>query len=463
MNLIKKALGIAAVTACALTTVGCGDDSKDPEWDWDKPTTSDDNSIKPRYIWIDAAANFYDYANSKENIARDMKKLANVGITDVVVDVRPTTGDILFASSVGTQVDKLAYWADGGQYTYLERTADWDYLQAFIDAGHAEGLKVHAAINTFVGGKSNSYGLGNQGMLYRESSKKDWATVINTTSGLVNVMDSSDDSYSTKFLNPSNPEVKSYLLALLADLAKYKVDGIFLDRCRYNDFQTDFSDASRKAFESYIGTTVSNFPSDCIAPGTKYNELPSTLPKYFKQWLTFRAKTIHDFIVDASATVKKVNPDIQFGVYVGAWYSTYYEVGVNWASPNYPTATYYPKWAESDYQKYGYADKIDYLLLGAYASVTSIYGTNDWTMQGFCQNARTRLRGDVKFAGGPDVGNSTGWTNGGKSAEVTKTVDACINAADGYFLFDLVHVKKYDYWSGLKEGIDNYLKSVEKK
>ncbi|MEG0559662.1 MAG: alpha amylase family protein [Muribaculaceae bacterium] len=44
-----------------------------------------------------------------------------------------------------------------------------------------------------------------------------------------------------------------------------------------------------------------------------------------------------------------------------------------------------------------------------------------------------------------------------------KTVDACINAGDGYFVFDMIHVKNFDYWNALKEGIDKYLTSLEKK
>lgn len=46
-----------------------------------------------------------------------------------------------------------------------------------------------------------------------------------------------------------------------------------------------------------------------------------------KKWLEFRAKTIRDFMVKARAAVKGVNPDLKFGVYVGGWYSTYYDVG----------------------------------------------------------------------------------------------------------------------------------------
>ena len=60
----------------------------------------------------------------------------------------------------------------------------------------------------------------------------------------------------------------------------------------------------------------------------------STYPPYFTKWLEFRAKAIHDFMKKAHQEIKSVNPNIKFGVYVGGWYSTYYEVGVNWASKN---------------------------------------------------------------------------------------------------------------------------------
>ena len=40
-------------------------------------------------------------------------------------------------------------------------------------------------------------------------------------------------------------------------------------------------------------------------------------------------------------------------------------------------------------------------------------------------------------------------------AAVTASVSACINACDGYFLFDMIHLKKADQWSYVKAGIDN--------
>lgn len=418
---------------------------------------------KPRFIWIDASANFSEFADSKDNIKRDLAKAKDAGFTDIVVDVRPTMGDVLYQTNYVDQVKKLDIW-DGGNYRYYTRTAIWDYLQAFIDIGHELGLKVNAGFNTFVGGCLYPYGLGSQGMLFRDSSKKSWATVLNLESGLTNVMDlnSSNDpqnTYGTKFLNPANEEVQQFILNLLGDLAKYNLDGIFLDRCRYDDLLADFSDVSKKKFETYISTGSISFPSSIMAPGT--TDIPSSQPTYFKKWLAFRAKTIHDFVAAAATRIKSVNSKCRVGVYVGGWYSSYYTNGVNWASPNYDTHQFYPTWANADYASYGYANLLDFMLVGAYAGTSGVYGTTEWTMQGFCTRAKDLLRGDVKFAGGPDVGNPTGFENGGQNTAVTNSVDACINAADGYFVFDMVHVRKYNYWNALKQGITKYLNSLK--
>ena len=313
------------------------------------------------------------YENCRENIAADLAKIKETGFTDVIVDVRPSLGDVLFNSTVADPLTRVDAWADAG-YVWLERTADFDYLQAFIDEGHKLGLRVNASINTFAGGYLCPYGLGSDGMLFRDADKKDWATVINAADGLVNTMDLLDDTsdYGAKFMNPANDDVQAFVLQLLRDLAKYNLDGIVLDRCRYDDYglMSDFSDVSRAKFEEYIGETVPNFPADIMAPGTEELPAEADQPAYFKKWLEFRAKVIHDFMVDARDAIKSVNDTIRFGAYVGAWYSTYYTSGVNWASPKYDTAAHYPEWATEDYHTYGYADHTDFMFLGAYASTS---------------------------------------------------------------------------------------------
>ena len=107
---------------------------------------------------------------------------------------------------------------------------------------------------------------------------------------------------------------------------------------------------------------------------------------------------------------------------------------------------------------------MDVILIGAYAAPTSIYGTTEWTVQGFCTLAKDKIRGDAPVVGGPDVGNGAWATTdiAVVNQAITQSVDAAINAGDGYFLFDMIHLKLKNQWQYVKTGIDNYLKSIEK-
>ena len=131
-NMKKRILLLAATILCLLS---CKQEARQ----------------RPRFLWIDASANFNSYANDADSIARDCKRIAAMGFTDIVVDVRPTSGDVLFKSTVAPELKAVPAWF-GGEIGLKERTATFDYLEAFIEEGHAAGLKVHAAINTLVAG-----------------------------------------------------------------------------------------------------------------------------------------------------------------------------------------------------------------------------------------------------------------------------------------------------------------------
>lgn len=446
MNLLKTLLiGISCIAA-----VSCQNSQPDYWNDDDGNSGGGDgssNADKPRYIWVDAAANFPDFANSKDNIARDLTLAKDAGFTDIVVDVRPTSGDVLFQTDKVEQVKYLYAWVSG-VYTKVERTATWDYLQAFIDEAHKQGLKIHAAINTFVGGHTMN---GGTGLLFRDSSKRRWATMLNTNTGIISSMETGNGEI---FLNPANEEVQTFLCDLLKDLAKYNLDGIFLDRGRFQGLQSDFSDYTLSAFQRYIGN-VNVSAKDILLPGTV--NLPDVYSTYLTKWLEFRAKVIYDFMMKAKNAVKSVNDSIKFGVYVGGWYSSYYVNGVNWASQKYNTSYYY-KWASVAYKNYGFAGLMDQILIGAYASPLNVYGNNEWTMQGFCSLAKDKIKGDCPIvAGGPDVGN---WdpnnlaTQQEENQAITNSVKACMDVCDGYFLFDMIHLKLSNQWAYVKQGIE---------
>ncbi len=456
-NIIK--FNLAAVAAAGLFSFASCSDDYDGFKMWEGYEV-EVPALKPRYIWIDAASNFPDFANSIENITRDLTLAKNAGFTDIVVDVRPTTGDILFNSSLCDQVKSTNAWVDGVKKT-IYRTATWDYLQAFIDEGQKLGLRVHAGFNTMTGGHTQGGAEnGPEGILFRDPSKKEWANYRYNGGDPKNVMDLGDTE---KFFNPGNPEVQEYLCGLLADLAKYNIDGIVLDRGRYNDLYSDFSPLSRQQFEEYIGVKLSKFPGDILPQGSTNTTLGSKYGQYTTKWLEFRAKTIHDFMAKAREAVKAVNPDIKFGVYVGGWYRSYYNTGVNWASKTFD-ASKTNQWASSRFKNYGYADLMDHMLIGAYANPKGVYGTDEWSMQGFCSQAMQKIKGDCPLVvGGPDVdwrwvGNAPEYTQDEILDAIKNSVGACINACDGYFLFDMIHLKMDpEKWDAVKEGNDAYV------
>jgi len=445
-----------------------------PDWPWDdpvKPTPVDPEpgpgpepepepepviEGKARYIWIDGSANFRFYADSKEQIATDLKRLKDVGFTDIILDVRPTEGVVLFNSNIVPRATELPAWVNG-QYKMIKRKSDFDYLGAFIEECRKIGLGVYAAMNTFVGGSGGYYGLKSIGPIYSGDIPESWATVINSADGVVSSFD--PDAGGAVFLNPSNDDVQNYVLDIIGELATYDLDGIILDRCRFDDngLQCEFSDITRAKFEQYLGTAVKNWPSDILKAGA--TSLPSSLSSTQKSWMSFRVKVIHDFVQRAAQKVHSINDKMRFGCYVGAWFTDYYPSGVNWASPDYDVRKTY-RWADTEYQKYGYADHCDFMFLGCYAGTTSVYGSTEWTMQGFAKRGMNIISGACECIGGPDIGNASGFEQGGCEKIIPQTVDAIINASDGYFCFDLCHIRMYDYWNAFKKGFDEYLSTL---
>lgn len=457
-KIINKAFVALGATA-ALSLGACSDDMPDYWSDhYGQPEPEKPEVVKPRYIWVDAAANSPYLFNDRAEVANYVARAKAAGFTDMLIDVRPTNGDVLFKTDKCDQV-KVVYRWKGSEYGTTYRTETWDYLQAFIDEGHKQDIRIHAAFNTMVGGKSED---GGTGCVYRDPAKREWVTVLNTIQGLKSQLDV--NTAECIFLNPAHPEVQAYLLGLLTDLAKYPdLDGIVLDRGRYLDMRTDFSDVTRQQFEDYIGRKLANWPGDVLPVGA-VNPPPSPTP-YYKQWWEFRAKVMHDFIAKAAETVHGVNPDIQFGCYVGAWYGSYYQSGVNWASPRFNTANMggASSWCSNKYQEYGYCDHIDILILGAYADSDKVYkddGTT--TMESYTAGGYDKTMGDCPLViAGPDFGHFNTASKGITQTDLinaANSVDACINACDGYFLFDMIHLENSPaYWDAVKAGIDRYL------
>lgn len=472
---LKTLFHISCCSLLLTCLAACDDnnDSSGPKIEDDNNEKNENVELKPRYIWVDAASNAQDFFVDRSTIARDLTLAKDVGFTDIVVDVRSTTGDILYKSSYCDLVTSFNAWpiTGGPQQTYYF-DGNWDYLQTFIDEGHKLGLKIHAGFNTMTGGVADGgpidgTSVNPAGILFRDPDKKEWATYRYNDGNPTNVLDLPAEK--EKFFNPAHPEVQEYLCNLLKDLAKYDIDGIVLDRGRYNDLFTDFSPLSRQQFEEYIGNKLQKFPGNILPEGTNEAYLPAEVSPLTQKWLEYRAKTIHDFMVKARDAVKAVNPDIKFGVYVGGWYNSYYNTGANWSSKDYDHSTK-AKWCSPDYRKYAYADLMDHMLIGAYATPDAVSGNTEWTMEGFCLQAKNKIGNACPLVvGGPDVdwrwrGSYVKYSQIEILSAIRRSVTLCANACDGYFLFDMIHLKiDPEKWEAAREGINSYILNASKK
>ncbi|MHB9035067.1 MAG: alpha amylase family protein [Armatimonadota bacterium] len=260
-----------------------------------------------------------------------------------------------------------------------------------------------------------------------------------------------DNLHHAVFVNPCNPEVRAYELSLMREICRnYAVDGIVLDRMRYPNLYTDFSDVTRTAFEEFIGKKVENWPGDVftrpLVPGDELARGP-----LFKEWIKFRAKVIRDFLAEAKHTVKSVRPSVQLGVYVGSWYPVYFDVGVNWGSPSHSAPDL--DWWPDGYEETGYADLADYLCTGCYYTHPTrkealAKGDVEWKSVEAAAEESINAVGDETFI----YGSLYLRQYRGRPKKFLEAIRQCLSKTQGCMLFDLVYVRDYDWWSVLKQA-----------
>ncbi|MCS2594332.1 family 10 glycosylhydrolase [Bacteroides thetaiotaomicron] len=228
-------------------------------------------------MWIDAEANFERFSH-KDSIDYYLEKIKSLGFTHAVVDIRPITGEVLYKSEYAPQMKE---WKGA-------KAGDFDYLGYFIKKGHELGLEIHASLNVFCAG----HNYFDRGMVY--SGHPEWASMVYTPDKGIIPITEEKHKYGA-MINPLNEEYRTHILNVLKEVVtKYPdLDGLMLDRVRYDGITADFSSLSRKKFEEYIGKKVANFPEDIFrwtknADG-KYTTQPG---KYFRKWLEWRTKTL---------------------------------------------------------------------------------------------------------------------------------------------------------------------------
>lgn len=409
--------------------------------------------VAPKLMWIDATANIERF-NNKDTINYYLEKVKDLGFTDIVVDMRPISGHLLYESAYAPM---LTEW-NGKEITYT-----FDYLGYYIEKAHNIGLKVQVSLNTFVAGHNYM----DEGPIY-EGGKADWATIVYPPNEEVQFIPITEEKHKySAMVNPINEEFQEYILNIFREVVtKYpELDGIILDRVRYDGFTADFSELSRQKFEEYLGKKLDLFPDDIYR--WKKDEQGNFYPErgqYFLQWFEWRASVIYNFMAKARTVIKEANPNISFGTYTGAWYPSYFEVGVNFASKNYdPSADY--DWASANYKNYGYAELLDLYTVGNYYTTmtieeyqkenpevkneTDMWGQKSiwYCVEGSNKNLKTILDGN-KFYGGILADQFYDNPEG-----LTESIKMNLATSDGLMIFDIVHIITKDMWDYVEKGM----------
>jgi uncharacterized lipoprotein YddW (UPF0748 family) len=405
-----------------------------------------------RMLWFDATANF-ERLGTHEEIDRIMARSAEVGFTDIIIDIKPLSGEVLYDSRFAPRLDTL----DG-----FRRPADFDFVAYSIAKAREHGMRVHLAANIFSAGHHWT----ETGPIF--TTNPEWQTIILAEGNVLTPTTDIRRSYAS-FVNPANPVVRELKLNILRELAEeFRPDGLILDRGRYDEMYSDFSPLSRELFEAYIGHQVENWPADVIVRTADPNQ-PERGP-LFNQWLEWRASVIHSFVEEARAAVKAVDQNILFGSYVGAWYPIYYEVGVNWASRTYDPAQDF-EWATPNYKDFGYAELVDFLMTGNYYVEVTPEELEQTNEQIRLESGSRPLR-DSTYAVESSirhvqslVGNATmlypslyveQYHLAGKPERFEPALRAALRLMPGIMLFDMVHLEMHDLWDVVERAFNDY-------
>jgi uncharacterized lipoprotein YddW (UPF0748 family) len=465
-----KILGLAlSVIAAGLFTLSSCKKASAPDGTEPEVTTPEVNDtlrMKEAVAWIDARSNvFGSYGRFLDTgqIRATLDTMKQVGITGIVLDVKGSSGHTMYDS----QYADNAFVKEGKHLP-----AGVDYVGFMIAEAKKRKMKVFCSMVTFVEGDR----VRRQGKVYDDPVFKDqYQSIVCDIAGNRVPITSTDRN---GFVNPAIPAVQDRAMNIIKEIvSKYNPDGFLMDYARYADAYADFSDYSKNDFIKFLETKYNDndaknmkFPSDIVSSWKQNGDaiVPNATGKYFKRWLIYRSTVIRDFFSKARTAVKSVNSNVKFGTYVGAWYATYYQVGVNWASQDYDPFNDREirfDWAYPDYEKTGYAEQLDLLMTGNY--FTQLYIDDNpattgmkyhwWSVEGSLKGAKYVTRNKMPLYGSLDMGNLS-WPD---EKSVTNTIKYLRNnSTAGVMLFDIIHVYapqanrlKKPLWNAIREGL----------
>lgn len=250
------------------------------------------------------------------------------------------------------------------------------------------------------------------------------------------------------FVNPIGP-ARRYEIRVIEELvSNYELDGIVFDRMRYPNLYADFGSASREQFEAWLSKGQLLWPTDIFTINSKPWQ-PPTPGRYYREWLEWRARQIREFALEATEVVRGLKPEIRVGAYVGSWYDSYYDVGVNWGAPSNKQAY---SWMTPSYRATGYADLFDYICTGCYYPAPTRSEAREsgrpeaHSVEAACDLSNAAVAGEC-----PVYGSLYLLDYHDRPSSLKKALGVAMDRTDGVMLFDLVYLDEYEWWPLLEE------------
>lgn len=291
-----------------------------------------------RAAWLDRGT--IVAARSPEGLAEVFDQLAAAGITTVFFET-VNAGYPIYPSQVAPASNPLIF--------------RWDPLAAAVELAHARGMDLHAWVWVFAAGNERHNALVNLPLDYPGpvlSAHPDWAGYDNEGNRVPLGQDK-------PFLDPANPEVRSYLTQLMTEITtEYAVDGLHLDYIRYpfqspsRDRTYGYGEAARWRFMRQTGVDPLDLRPYPEA-GATY-AVRSRQRQLWDSWNNFRIEQVTSFVSTLSTTLKRRRPELilSAAVFAKPEYERLQNIQQDWGT-----------WAREGY--------VDWIVLMSYAGDTS--------------------------------------------------------------------------------------------
>lgn len=282
-----------------LTSVACVTSSAAPA----PPRMADQNEV--RALWVVRSS-----ITSPEGVDQVVADAKGAGFNTLIVQVRGR-GDAYYRSRWEPRSPALA-----GQ------PESFDPLRRILDRAHAEGLSVHAWLNTVL--------LSNLGELPDDPSHvwnthPEWIAVPRRAAAELATVDPADPQYRQRivevskldmselegaYLAPSHPAVKEHIYNVFIDVVEnYDVDGVHFDYVRLPSPDFDYSPTALLRFRAEIEPTLSD------TERSLFSALVATRPLLYvetfpEEWDRFRRAQITEIVERIYTGVKARKPDV---------------------------------------------------------------------------------------------------------------------------------------------------------